>query len=94
MSSDPDREPPDSSPDDDVYVTDEEGEPTMVGPFGGPESDDRTGGFDGLVDPKVYVLVLAIGAVLFILPEPVTTTLGIGFLLVGAFLAIVDVLSP
>ena len=97
MGSNPDREPPESKQDD-MYVTDEDEQSTMAGRFGGPDSGDQRGGSDGLrsrglIHPIVYLPVLGVGAVLFFIPEPITTTVGVGLLLVGAFLAAVDVLS-
>lgn len=90
-----DGSPPDSTPDDETYATNEAGEARFTGQ---PDEGDRYFGDSpdsdsGLVDPKVYGLLLLVGAVLLVFPEPVTSTLGLALVAVGAFVALVDLLS-
>lgn len=98
MSSDRDtnRTPPDSNQDDEVYVKDEEGDPGLAG-----RSGDNEGVYEGfpstvhrVADPKVYGPLLVVGLILLVIPEPITSTIGLVLLLIGAFVGAVDLLSP
>lgn len=92
---DTDRTPPDSSQDDEVYVENEEGEPRMAGRPGHDDGahEEHLSDSDGLLDPKIYVPILLVGAVLLVFPESLTSTLGLVLVLIGLFIAAVDVLS-
>ncbi|WP_253736815.1 hypothetical protein [Halohasta salina] len=56
------------------------------------ETTEPSEGFS-LVDPLTYAPLLLVGAVLVVFPDPATTLLGIGCLVVGVVLAVVDLLS-
>jgi len=46
-----------------------------------------------LVDPLFYAPLLLVGTALVVFPEPATTLVGVGCLVVGVVLAAVDLLS-
>ena len=93
--SDTDRSASDARQDDEVYVENEAGEPGLAG-----RGEDREGIYQGyagggvrIASPNVYVPALLVGAVLLLVPEPLTSTLGIALLLIGGFIAVIDALS-
>lgn len=90
-----DRTPTDSTTDDEVYEYNEAGEPRLAGRS---ESEGLYEGYpdDGfeVIDPKTYGLLLLVGVVLLLFPEPLTSTLGLILIAVGVFVGLVDLLSP
>ena len=92
---DTDRIPPESRPGEDVYGGDEDGDPTMAG-----RSPDNEGVYrmypddaSRVVDPKIYGSLLLVGAILLFFPEPITSTIGLLLVLVGAFVGAIDLLT-
>lgn len=85
--------PPNSEPEEYVYVENEEGEPRMAGR---PDSfrERYWAESDGFVSPGVYVTLLIVGVVLLLFPEPITSTIGVVLVALGLFLAAVDAFSP
>lgn len=84
------RASPDSDQDDEVYVKNEEGEVRMVSRSGKNESYQ---GGELIVNPRVYGLLLIIGAVLLIVGRSALSMVGIGLLVIGAFIGVIDVAS-
>ena len=105
MSPDPDGGPSDSTPGDGSSpvsdsspvdeTTHEGGDPGLAGQFG-EESVDAEHMLrpDRLLDPSVYGTLLLVGIVLLVLPEPISSTIGLMLVLLGLFVAAVDALSP
>lgn len=79
-----------------MYVEDDEGDPGLAGVSGDNEgvylgySDDVS----RVVDPKVTATLLIVGVILLIFPEPVTSMLGLLLVLAGAFVGLIEFLSP
>lgn len=93
---DPDRLPPDSRQDEEVYTENEEGEPRMAGRADhGGEDVYRMYPDDSFryTDPKVYLSILLVGVVLVVVPEPLTSMLGAILIFIGGALAVVDIAS-
>lgn len=91
---DTDKKPPDSSRDDEVYATNDAGEAGMVDRSGTDETYYRDDSPYRLVDRRVYGTMLLVGLALVLFPEPTTSIVGLVLLAVGAFVAVVDLLSP
>lgn len=88
--------PPDGEQNDQVYVEDDEGDPGLAG---GPA--DNEGVYLGysddvsrIVDPKVAGTLLLVGFVLLVFPEPITSMVGLALVLAGAFVGVIEFLSP
>lgn len=95
MSPDRDaaKKPPDSSPDDEVYAENEDGDARMVSSF--RRRDHLYQGADSsqIVDPKVYGLLLLVGVGLLFPQQYFTSMIGFCLLGIGVFIGAVDVVS-
>lgn len=91
MSTDDDRAPPESEPEENVYVKNEEGEARMAGREGGDKVSAE--GSLSFVEPTVYGLIAIVGLALLLFPEPATSLVGLILLGTGLFLAAIDFLG-
>lgn len=91
MSPDPhtDRAAPDSSQDEKVYAKNEE---ARRGWSVNPTGTTATRG-ELIVDPKVYGSLLILGVALLIVGQSTLSMIGIGLLVIGAFIGIIDVVA-
>ena len=78
-----------------VYVHNDEGDPRIANISGDTEGVYQLypGDTNRTVSPTLYVPALLGGLVLLVIPEPITTTIGVALLLVGAFVGAIDLLS-
>ena len=90
---DTDKEPPNSEPEEGVYVENAEGEPRMAGTAEDMHERDR-GGPSSVVSPVVYGALILVGVAFLVFPEPATSAVGLVLIALGLFLAGVDALSP